>query len=207
MNGLKIAWKWLLIHQKEAMVITALATVVSALGSLLSGVAPYLPHSDPPPVIKVEIPTDKYEALLKRKEAEFLKALAEANKSDQEKIKLLEKQLADTQEKLVYVDAALKDYNDKLTQAYQAIDALKAEIPPHQVVQAHLSLAQGDTKFAENIFREVLTNTDDKRKAAEAAYQLGQLSAVRLEYANAYQYYQQAADLRPYTAFSTSKSN
>ena len=107
MNGLRKSWKWLVIHQKEAMVITALATVKSAVGPLLSGVAPYLPHTDPSPVIKVEIPTDKYEALLKRKETEFLKALAEANKSDQAKITLLEKQLADTQAKLVHVDAAL----------------------------------------------------------------------------------------------------
>ena len=204
MNGLKKAWKWLVIHQKEATVITALATILSALGSLLSGVAPYLPHSDPSPVIKVEIPTEKYEAILERKKNEFIKALAEANKSDQAKITLLEKQLADTQAKLVHVDAALKDYNDKLTQAYQAIDALKAEIPPHQVVQAHLSLAQGDTKFAETIFREVLTNADDKGKMAKAAYQLGQLSAVRLDYTNAHQYYQQAATLQPDNALYAS---
>ncbi|MGH6847493.1 MAG: tetratricopeptide repeat protein, partial [Methylocella sp.] len=106
-----------------------------------------------------------------------------------------EKQLSDIQAKLGNSEAALEDYKSKLAQASQALDYLKKEVLPEPLERAQLALQKGETSDAEALFRKALSG--GKEKAAEAAYQLGQLAEGRIDYRSAYQYYEQAAELQP----------
>ena len=68
--------------------------------------------------------------------------------------------------------------------------------------QAQEALAKGDTAAAEALFGKALEQgkaqaAASNEKAAQAAYQLGQLAYERIDYAKAYAYYQEAAKLEP----------
>jgi tetratricopeptide (TPR) repeat protein len=65
---------------------------------------------------------------------------------------------------------------------------------PGPLEQAQLALQKGETSDAESLIRKVLSGGEEK--AAEAAYQLGQLAEARVDYRSAYQYYKQAAELQ-----------
>jgi len=73
----------------------------------------------------------------------------------------------------------------------------KGEFSPEQLEQARQGLVKGDASTAEMLFRQVLLLSGNKEKTAEAAYQLGQLAAGRIDYRSAYQYSKQAAELQP----------
>jgi tetratricopeptide (TPR) repeat protein len=145
--------------------------------------------------VTIGITLEQYEAGLERKEQETRAELAQASAEDKDKIALLEKELTDVQAKLKNPEAALEEYKNKLVQAYQALDDLKQEIPLNQLEQAQQALAKGQSGDAEKLFQKVLSQ--GKEKAAEAAYQLAQLAYGRIDYAAAYQYFKEAADLQP----------
>jgi tetratricopeptide (TPR) repeat protein len=84
-----------------------------------------------------------------------------------------------------------------LEQVRQALGTLKGEFSPEQLEQARQGLATGDVSHAEKLFRQVLLLSGNKEKAAEAAYQLAQLAYGRIDYAAAYRYSKEAADLQP----------
>jgi Flp pilus assembly protein TadD len=145
--------------------------------------------------VTIGITLEQYEAGLKRKEQETRAELAQASAADKDKIGLLEKELTDVQAKLKNPEAALKEYKNKLAQAYRALDDLKQEIPLNQLEQAQQALAKGQSGDAEKLFQKV--RSQGKEKAAEAAYQLAQLAYGRIDYAAAYQYFKEAAELQP----------
>jgi tetratricopeptide (TPR) repeat protein len=145
--------------------------------------------------VTIGISLEQYEAGLKRKEQETRAELAQASASDKDKLALLEKELTDVQAKLNNPQAALEEYKNKLAQAYRALDDLRQEIPLNQLEQAQQALAQGQSGDAEKLFEKV--RSQGKEKAAEAAYQLAQLAESRIDYAAAYRYSQEAADLQP----------
>ena len=147
--------------------------------------------------VTIGITLEQYEAGLKRKDQETRAELAQASAADKDKIALLEKELTDVQEKLNNPETALEDHKAKLAQAHQALENLKGEFSQEQLEQARQGLERGDASHAEILFRQVLLLSGNKEKAAEAAYQLGQLAKSRIDYAAAYQYYKQAADLQP----------
>jgi len=146
-------------------------------------------------VINIGITPEQHDAILKRREQEIRAELAAESAEDKEKIALLKKELADVQAKLRNPDAALEEYKNKLTQAYRALDDLKQEIPLKQLEQAQQALAKGQSGEAEILFQKV--RSQGKEKAAEANFQLAQLAESRIDYAAAYRYSKEAADLRP----------
>jgi tetratricopeptide (TPR) repeat protein len=145
--------------------------------------------------VVVGITLEQYEAGLKRKEQETRAELAQANAADKDKIALLEKELTDVQAQLKNPEAALEEYKNKLAHASQALDDLKQQIPHEQIKQAQQDLAKGQSGDAEELFKKVLSQGQEK--AAESAYQLAQLAYGRIDYAAAYQYFKEAADLQP----------
>jgi tetratricopeptide (TPR) repeat protein len=145
--------------------------------------------------VTIGITVEQYEAGLKRKEQEIRAELAQASAADKDRIALLEKELIDVEEKLKNPQVALEEYKNKLAIAYQALDDLRQQIPINQIKKAQNDLEKGQSGNAEKLFQKV--RLQGKEHAAEAAYQLAQLTYGRIDYAAAYQYSQEAAHLQP----------
>jgi hypothetical protein len=60
---------------------------------------------------------------------------------------------------------------------------MKAEVMPDTFEEAKYALTNGNTSYAENLFKQILSRA--KNDAAEATYQLAQLSYVRFDYLSA----------------------
>ena len=152
--------------------------------------------------VTIGIPLEQYEADLKRREQVFREELARTDRDNKEKIALLEKELAAAEAKRQNPEQALSDFSAKLAEASQALEKLKGDLPADQLAEARQALSKGDTAAAEALFTQVLAQgkaqaAAGNEKAADAAFQLGELAYQRIDYARAYDYYLEAAKLQP----------
>ena len=152
--------------------------------------------------VTIGIPLEQYEADLKRREQEVREELARTHRVDTDKIALLEKELAAAEAKRQNPEQALSDFNAKLAEASQALEKLKGDLPADQLADARQALSKGDTAAAEVLFTEALAHgkaqaAAGNAKAADAAFQLGQIAYQRIDYARAYDHYLEAAKLQP----------
>ena len=152
--------------------------------------------------INIGITLKEHEERLKRREQELREEFVKTSAADKDRLALLEKELAAATAKRENPEASLADFKATLAEATQALATFKGELPEDQLTQAQAALAKGDTAAAEALFGKALEQgkaqaTASNEKAAEAAYQLGQLANERIDYAKAYAYYQEAAKLEP----------
>ena len=145
---------------------------------------------------------EQYEAALKRREQEVREEQARTHRSDTDKIALLEKELAAAEAKRQNPEQALSDFTAKLAEASQALEKLKGDLPTDQLAEARQALGKGNTAAAEALFTEALAQGKAQaaagdEKAADAAFQLGQLAYQRIDYGRVYDYFSEAAKLQP----------
>ncbi|MFH0341757.1 MAG: tetratricopeptide repeat protein [Chromatiales bacterium] len=150
--------------------------------------------------INIGITFKEHEEHLKRREQELREEFVKTSAANKERLALLEKELAAVTAKRQNPEASLADFKATLAEATQALAKFKGELPEDQLTQAQAALAKGDTATAEALFGEALEQNRaqaaaSNEKAAEAAYQLGQLSYERVDDAKAHAYYQEAATL------------
>ena len=129
--------------------------------------------------------------LLKEREKEIRQEYAQA---DQARQKELEERLTKIEGKYKDLEKTRGELEAKLAEASRGLDSLKQVYPQARLTQAKESLARGDTKTAEALFRQALE--EGKEDPGEAAYQLGVLAESRIDYQSALRYYQEAARLR-----------
>ncbi len=158
------------------------------------------------PVTISGITLEEHEERLKRREQEVRKEIREAyaktHRDDTEKIALLEKELAAAEAKRQNPEQALSDFSAKLAEASQALEKLKGDLPAERLADARQALGKGDDAAAEALFTQALAQGKGQaaagnEKAADAAFQLGELAYQRIDYARAYDYYLEAAKLQP----------
>ena len=130
--------------------------------------------------------------LLKEREKEIRQEYAQA---DQARQKEMEDRLTKIEGKYKDLEKTRGELEAKLVEASRGLDSLKPAIPQARLTQAKESLARGDTKTAEALFRQALE--DGKENPGEAAYQLGVLAESRIDYQSALRYYQEAARREP----------
>lgn len=152
--------------------------------------------------VTIGITVEQYEANLKRREQEVREELARTHRVETDRIALLEKELAAAVAKRQNPEQALSDFSAKLAEASQALEKLKGDLPADQLAEARQALGKGDTAAAEALFTEALAQgkaqaAAGNEKAADAAFQLGELAYQRIDYARAYDYYLEAAKLQP----------
>ncbi|MGH8532623.1 MAG: tetratricopeptide repeat protein, partial [Gammaproteobacteria bacterium] len=152
--------------------------------------------------VNIGVTLKEHEERLERREQELREEFTKTSATDKDRLALLEKELAAATAKRENPEASLADFKATLAEATQALAKLKGELPEDQLKRAQEALAKGNTAAAEALFGEALEQgkaqaTASNEKAAEAAYQLGQLAYTRIDYAKAYAYYQEAAKLEP----------
>ena len=152
--------------------------------------------------VTIGITVEQYDANLKRREQEVREELARTHRVDIDRIALLEKELAVAEGKRQNPEQALSDFSAKLAEASQALEKLKGDLSADQLVDARQALSKGDSAAAEALFTEALAQgkaqaAAGNEKAADAAFQLGELAYQRIDYARAYDYYLEAANLQP----------
>ncbi len=196
-------WRWISDpnHQRTLGFIGAFIAALAA-----GGWQPYVHFSaDSKPAsttIYRGITLKEHEESLERREQELREEFTKTSAADKERLALLEKQLAAATAKRENPEASLADFKVKLAEASQALAKFKGELPEDQLKQAQEALAKGDTAAAEEAFAKVLEQgkaqaAASNEKAAEAAYQLGELAYEHIDYKKAYAYYQEAAKLEP----------
>jgi tetratricopeptide (TPR) repeat protein len=108
----------------------------------------------------------------------------------------LKQQLQIVQNKLADLK---KTYDEELTRRKSIAEALiiliklQRQMPEEQIRQAKAKLERGDTEAAKQVFRELAEKKSDA--AALAAYQLGQIAESELDYTEAIQQYKKAVAL------------
>ena len=120
---------------------------------------------------------------------------AKEKQADQDKITALELKIKKAEADLRSPEEASAKYNATLVNADQSLQDIAPDVPEEVLTQARESLIKGDTANAEQLFEQAL-GTDTKR-AAEAAFQLGELALSRIDYTKARRYYLEAARLQP----------
>ena len=145
--------------------------------------------------VTIGITLEQYEERIKKRERELREEFTSTSRADKDRIALLEKQLAAAEALARSPEQGLEKYNDVLASASRSLEQLEAKVPAEELDSARQALARGDTTEAERLFQKGLGQ--DKARAAEAAYQLGQLAESRIEYATAAKYYGEAVKLQP----------
>jgi tetratricopeptide (TPR) repeat protein len=145
--------------------------------------------------VTIGITLAEYEEQIRKRERELREEFAATSRADKEKVALLEKQLAAAEAQVKSPEQGLEKYKEVLANASRSLQQLGATVPTEELDGARQALARGDTTGAERLFQKVLGQ--DKVRAAEAAYQLGQLAESRIDYATAAKYFSEAAKLQP----------
>jgi len=148
--------------------------------------------------VTIGITLPEYEERMKKRERELREEAAGASKSDKDRIALLEKQLAAAEALVKSPEQGLEKYKEVLASASQSLEQLGPKVPAADLERARQALARGDTAEAERLFEQGLGQ--DKARAAEAAFQLGQLAESRIDYASAKKYFGEAIKLQPENA-------
>ncbi len=152
--------------------------------------------------INIGVTLKEHEERLKRLEQELRAELAKTSAAEKDRLALLEKELAAATAKRETPEASLAEFKATLAEATQVLAKFKGDLPEDQLKQAQAALANGNTATAEALFGKVLEQgkaqaTAINEKAAEAAYQLGELAYEQIDYKKAYAYYREAAKLEP----------
>ncbi|SFO36981.1 tetratricopeptide repeat protein [Nitrosospira briensis] len=136
--------------------------------------------------------------------AELGKEFAKERQADQEKIAALELKIQKASADLESPEEATARYNAILASADKSLQEIVPDVPESVLGQARELLFKGDTAKAEQLFEQAL-GTDTKR-AAEAAFQLGELALGRIDYIRARKYYLEAVRLQPENADYVNKA-
>ena len=140
----------------------------------------------------IVITLEQYEERIKKRERQLREEFTNTSRKDKDRIALLEKQLAAAEALGRSPHQGLENFKDVLAGASQSLDQLGAKVAAEELDSARKALARGDTTEAERLFQRELGQ--DKARAAEAAYQLGQLAECRIDYATAATYYDKAVN-------------
>jgi tetratricopeptide (TPR) repeat protein len=139
----------------------------------------------------------EHEESLKRRESEILEEQKKVSAQDQERIQILELELSKVREKLDNSEQDLENTQKLLAETEKALER-QPDLEPEQLENARAALETGNTENAEALFQQVLdTQKSNMDRAAEAAYQLGQLAENKIDYLKAVKYYERAAQLQP----------
>lgn len=130
--------------------------------------------------------------------AELAREFAKERQADRERITALELKIQKASADLESLEEATARYNATLANAGKSLQEIAPDVPESVLGQARELLFKGDTTKAEQLFQQTF-GTDTKR-AAEAAFQLGELALGRIDYLTARKYYLEAARLQPENA-------
>ncbi len=179
---------------KPAPIVTALQGGIAAGGNVTAATGGVV-NTGSNNTFNIGITLEQHEASVKRREQEIRSEIAQTSAADKAKIALLEKQLVAAESKRQNPEQSLAETNRTFAGASNALEKFKGDIPADQLEQAKQALQKGDAAAAETLFSNVAQNA--KQHAAEAAFRLGELAYNRINFAMAYQYYQEAARLQP----------
>ena len=198
-------WSWLSERGTQRTLASPTPTVTATQGGIAAG-GNVSATASPGGVavvatgpVTIGITLSEYEEKIKKREQELRQELREefaaTSKSDKARLALLETQLAAAQAQAKSPEQSLQKYKEVLASASQSLERVKPAAPSSELDNARQALARGETAQAERLFEQVLGQ--DKERAAEAAYQLGQLAESRIDYATAAKYFAEAVKLQP----------
>src|SRR5687768_10082429 len=136
--------------------------------------------------------------------AELTREFAKERQADREKIAALELKIKKASADLESPEEATAEYNATLESAGKSLQAIAPDVPESVLGKARESLFKGDTAKAEQLFEQALGM--DTKRAAEAAFQLGELALGRIDYIRARKYYLEAVRLQPENADYVNKA-
>ena len=145
----------------------------------------------------IGVPFEQYKAELAEKKEKISQLLKNAELSDKDKtdlkIKLVAIEKLRIDEKASY-QAHIKDLQERIAR----LDQLAGQVPDKLIEGARQALIKDDKTQGEKLFKQVREQAASVIKTtAEAEYQLGKLAEDEINYREAYQYYQRAAQLAP----------
>lgn len=136
--------------------------------------------------------------------AELAREFAKERQADRERITALELKIQKASADLESLEEATARYNATLASAGKSLQEIAPDVPESVLGQARELLFKGDTAKAEQLFEKALGA--DTKRAAEAAFQLGELALSRIDYISARKYYLEAARLQPENAEYVNKA-
>jgi tetratricopeptide (TPR) repeat protein len=136
--------------------------------------------------------------------AELAREFAKERQADRERITALELKIKKAEADLQFPEQASVKYNATLASAGKSLQEIAPDVPESVLEQARELLFKGDTAKAEQLFEKALGA--DTKRAAEAAFQLGELALSRIDYISARKYYLEAARLQPENAEYVNKA-
>jgi len=142
------------------------------------------------------IPFEKYQQDLEQREQKIRRLIQDAHNAQLQQ--QLEKQLVAVQTKLQNSESSYKDYIKELQERIKRLEALKGQLPDALIEQAIHALQNGNSDQADQLFAEVLKQTEAPIKvAAEASFQRAKIAKENIDYHNALKHYERAAQLAP----------
>jgi hypothetical protein len=126
--------------------------------------------------VNIGITLAQYEGQIKKREHELREEFASTSRTDKDRIAALEKQLAAAEAQARSPERGLEKFKEVLASASRSLKQIGPQIPAEELTITRQALARGDSAEAERLFEKVLGQ--DKQRAPEVAYQLGQLAEI-----------------------------
>ena len=182
-------WTWLERDDNAGRVI-AIATVLSVLVPIILEVI-----SLQTPTSEVRMSVPEFQDALERQAKEVREELATAH--GEERIRL-ENENAEIARQLADVQAAYAEQQELIDELEAALAGFGDDVDDDRLAEALTALEAGDFSLADALLAAIEAREDEAvTRAAEAAFQRGQLAATRIRWGEAADHFDKAARLDP----------
>ena len=149
----------------------------------------------PPPDGEVRLTSEKFLALLEEREREVEQRLAQAPGDERSQ---LENELTEVKRQLFDSEKAHAEAQTRIRELETALPRLGDDISDNRLAEIRAAIETGDFSRADALLAEIEDRTDAAVvRAAEAAFQRGQIAAIQIKWGEAATHFDKAARLNP----------
>ncbi len=174
--------------------VVAIATVL-LVGIALAGLFISIGTVPPPPGGEVRLSGEDFLDILKEREQEVKQRLGQTQGDER---RLLENELTEVNRQLANIEPAYTEALQQIRELERALARLSDDSSDTQRAEIRAALETGDFSQADALLAEIAARTDGAvGRAAEAAFQRGQIAALQIKWGEAATHFDTAARLNP----------
>ena len=189
-------WAWLADENNRGRVRLIIVTVAGLIiPFLVLSITNRTGPTSPPSGGEVRLSVEDFQAVMEKREQEIRKELARAHGEERGR---LENELTEVERQLSNIEAAHADALRKISELETTLARFSADISDNRLAKIRAAIETGDFSEADALLKEL----EDRAavavvRAAEVAFQRGQIAAIQIKWSEAATHFDKAARLNP----------
>ena len=192
---LRHCWAWLADEKNRGrvmLIVVVVGVIITASGIIIRNRTAPTP---PSPGGEVRLSVEDFQAVLEKRAREVAQRLAQAHGAERS---LLENELTEVKRQLSDIETAHADALRQIRALKTDLARLGDDISDTQRAEIRAAIETGDFSQADALLAEIEDRTDVAVvRAAEAAFQRGQIAAIQIKWGEAATHFDKAARLHP----------